>query len=165
MQYLKRRLTLLLSLIVVIAFSACSVSKEGRSIRKTINGDWNLQTVNVEGINSKLKAKVFNEAELECFIGSNWNFISNNSTGSYTLAGSPSGCPSLTRSIRWSVYEPKDAEKEFQFKRLDEKKNPMDDNNGFRMAVGVVTETTMQLKSAITFEGKAGNIVYNFVRK
>ncbi|MDO9374121.1 MAG: lipocalin family protein [Bacteroidota bacterium] len=165
MQYLKRNLRLLLAFSLVISFTACSVSKEGRSIRKSINGDWNLQSVNVEGIDSKLKAKVFNEADLECFIGSSWNFVSNNGMGSYTLVGNTSGCSSLTRSIRWSVYEPKGADKEFQFKRLDDKKNPMDDNNGFRMAVGTLTETTMQLKSAITFEGKAGNIVYNFVKK
>ena len=153
-------LTILLGL-----FSACSVSKEGRSMKKTINGDWNLLTVNIEGIDSKLKAKVFNEAPLDCFIGSNWNFVSNNGMGSYTLASTSADCQAVTRNIRWSVYEPKDAEKEFQFKRLDDKKNPMDDNNGFRLSVGALTENTMQLKSAITFEGKAGNIVYNFVKK
>src|SRR5688500_2731284 len=151
MKYFTGRLNLLLTFSLLVMLSACSVSKEGRSMKKTINGDWNLQTVNVEGIDSKLKAKVFNEADLECFIGSNWNVVSNNSMGSYSLAGTTPGCPSITRNIRWSVYEPKDAEKEFQFKRLDDKKNPMDDNNGFRMAVGALTETTMQLKSAITF--------------
>ena len=165
MNYITGRLNLLVILSLVILFSGCSASKEGRSMRKSIDGDWNLQTVNIEGIESKLKAKVFNEADVECFIGSNWNFVSNNGMGSYTLPGATAGCPAITRSIRWSVYEPKDAEKEFQFKRLDDKKNPMDDNNGFRMAVGALTETTMQLKSAITFEGKAGSIVYNFVKK
>jgi hypothetical protein len=162
---MNRFCSLLLLVLFLGLYTGCSVSKEGRSMKKTINGEWNLQTINVEGINSKLKAKVFNEAELECFIGSNWNFVSNNGSGSYALNGSPTGCQSITRNIRWTVYEPKDAEKEFQFKRLDDKKNPMDDNNGFRLDVGTLTETTMQLKSAITFEGKAGNIVYNFVKK
>ncbi len=165
MKCMNRFCSLLLLVLLLGLYTGCSVSKEGRSMKKTINGEWNLQTINVEGIDSKLKAKVFNEAELECFIGSNWNFVSNNGSGSYSLNGSPTGCQSITRNIRWSVYEPKDADKEFQFKRLDDKKNPMDDNNGFRLDVGTLTETSMQLKSAITFEGKAGNIVYNFVKK
>ena len=143
---------------------SCSVSKEARSMKKTINGDWILQTIDVEGINSKFKAKVFNEADFNCFIGSTWNFVANNGMGSYTLVGG-SGCDAITRKIRWSIYEPKDAEREFQFKRLDDKKNPMDDNDGFRLDVGAFSGNTMQLKSSITFEGKAGTFVYNFVKK
>ena len=149
----------------LLFFTACSGSKEARTMKGTIKGDWLLQTVNIEGINSKIEAKVFNEADFNCFIGSTWNFISNNNMGSYTLSGSPSGCSSVTRNIRWSVYEPKGGEREFQFKRLDEKRNPLDDNNGFRLGVTTLTDNTMQLKSAITFEGKAANIVYNFVKQ
>ena len=134
-------------------------------MKKTINGDWTLQTIDVEGINSKFKAKVFNEADFNCFIGSTWNFISNNSMGSYKLEGGAAGCDAVTRNIRWSVYEPEGADKEFQFKRLDDKKNPMDDNNGFRLKVGTITDNTMQLKSDITFEGKPGTFIYNFVKR
>ncbi|MEJ7587188.1 MAG: hypothetical protein WKI04_06470 [Ferruginibacter sp.] len=145
-------------------FTACSVSKEGRSIKKGIAGSWTLQTVNTEGITAKFAAKVFNESDLNCFVGSTWNFVANNSSGSYTLVGGTPGCSTLQRNIRWSVYEPKDSPKEFQFKRLDEKNSPMDDNNGYRLSV-TMGDNSMQFKSAITFEGKPGNIVYNFVRK
>ncbi|MBC7886784.1 MAG: lipocalin family protein [Ferruginibacter sp.] len=145
--------------------SACASSKQGRTMKSTINGSWNLQTINTEGINAKFTAKVFNETDLNCFVGSSWDFISNNSTGTYTLVGGTTGCSTLQRNIRWSIFEPKDSPKEFQFKRLDEKRNPMDDNNGFRLSVTVLDNNTMQLKSAITFEGKPGNIVYNFVKK
>ncbi len=152
-------------LITIGLLTACSVSKQGRTMKKTIDGEWVLQTINTEGINSKFTAKVFNEADLNCFVGSSWNFVSNNSTGSYTLVGGTKGCATLQRNIRWSIYEPKDAPKEFQFKRLDENKKPMDDNNGFRLSVTMLDDNTMQLKSAITFEGKPGNIVYNYVKK
>lgn len=145
--------------------TACSASKQGRTMKKTINGSWNLQTVNTEGINAKFTAKVFNEADLNCFIGSSWDFNANNSLGNYTLIGGNQGCATLQRNIRWSIYEPKDGAQEFQFKRLDEKRSPMDDNNGFRLSVTSLNDNTMQMKSAITFEGKPGNIVYNFVRK
>lgn len=134
-------------------------------MKKSINGSWVLQTVNTEGITAKFAANVFNEADLNCFIGSSWNFISNNNTGSYNLVGGNTGCSTLQRNIRWTIYEQKDEPKEFQFKRLDEKNNPMDDNSGFRLSVTMLDNNTMQLKSAITFENKPGNIVYNFVKK
>ncbi len=144
-------------------FTACSVSKEARTMKSTINGTWTLQTVDVQGINAKFKATVFNEADYNCFIGSVWTFISNNSMGTYTLSAA-AGCPAITRNIRWSVYEPKGEEKRFQFKKLDEKKNPLDNNDGFRLGVNAITDNSMQLTSAITFEGKPATIVYNFVK-
>ncbi len=150
-------------LIFVFLAAACSVSKEAHTMKHSINGNWTLQTVDVQGINGKIATTVFNEADIKCFTGSTWTFISNNSLGTYQLS-SAAGCPSVTRNIRWSVYEPKGEEKKFQFKRLDEKKNPMDDNDGYRLSVASLSDTNMQLTSAITFEGKPATIVYNFVK-
>lgn len=152
-------------LMMVGLLSACATSKQGRSMKNSIDGSWTLQTVNTEGINAKFTAKVFNEANLSCFVGSSWDFNAGNSLGTYALVGGATGCATMQRNIRWSIFEPKDAPKEFQFKRLDDKRNPMDDNNGFRLSVTMLEGSTMQLKSAITFEGKPGNIVYNFVKK
>ena len=161
-----KKLSIVFQLILLVFLAAsCSTSKEARGYKKTIKGNWQLQTVVTEGIMGTVKAQVFNEADFNCFIGSTWHFVSNNSMGSYTIPATTSGCDAITRNIRWSVYEPKGAEKEFQFKRLDEKKNPMDDNNGFRLSVGSISDNSMQLRSAITFEGKPGTFVYNFVKK
>lgn len=154
-----------LVVLLMTFLGSCAVSKDGRNMKKTINGSWTLETINVEGFTAKIKATVFNEADMDCFIGSDWNFIANNSMGSYTLPSTSVGCPHITRTIRWSIFEPKDAEREFQFKRLDDKKNPLDDNDGFRLSVASLTANTMQLKSAITYQSKAGFIVYNFVKK
>jgi hypothetical protein len=145
-------------------FSACSSSKEARTMKKTIHGNWTLQTINIEGNNSIINVKVFNEADNNCFIASTWNFVANNSMGTYTLPSSASGCSPLTRSIRWSIFEQEGEERKLQFKRLDDKKNPMDDNNGYRLTIVALTESSMQLKSAITYEGKPVNIVYNFIK-
>ena len=154
-------------IIVCIAanLAACSASKEGRGIKKTINGNWVLQTITTEGITGVAKTTVFNEAEFGCFIGSEWNFIANNSMGTYTIVDSKKECPAIKRFIRWSVYEPKDLPKEFQFKRLDDKKNPMDDNNGFRLKITQLEKNEMSLKSEITFDGHPAAMIYNFVRK
>ncbi len=131
-------------------------------MKQEIKGEWVIKTISIEGTDARVKATVFNEADFNCFIGSTWNFIANNSLGTYMLPNNAAGCSSITRNIRWSIDEPEGDERKFQFKRLDDKKNPVDDNNGFRLSVATLTETSMQLKSALTFEGKPINIVYNF---
>ena len=155
----------LIIILFTVTFSACSVSKEARSLKKSINGNWVLETITTEGITGITKTTVFNEAEFGCFIGSEWNFISNNSMGSYTIVDPKKECPSIKRFIRWSIYEPKDAAKEFQFKRLDDKKNTMDNGDGFRLTAIQVDNNQMKLRSDIIFSGHAAAIIYNFVKK
>ena len=148
----------------IIFFAACSGSKEAGTMKKTINGNWTLKTIAVEGNNSIINVKVFNEANNNCFIGSQWNFISNNSMGTYTYPSGADGCVATSRKIRWSIYEPKGEEKKFQFKRLDDKNNPLDDNNGYRLNVAALTDSSMQLKSDINYEGKPVGVIYNFIK-
>jgi len=162
---LRSEFGILLTALAIVVLASCSVSKEARSIKKNMNGNWILQTVTVEGITGVVKTRVFNEADLGCFIGSEWNFISNNSMGSYTLIDKSKNCTPVKRFIRWSVYEPKDATKEFQFKRLDDKKNAMDNGDGYRLKVTEQDGTNLKLRSDIVFDGHAGAIIYNFVKK
>ena len=161
----KSALGSLITALVIVVFASCSGSKEARSIKSSINGNWVLQTVTVEGITGVVKTTVFNEADLSCFIGSEWNFISNNSMGSYTLVDKSKNCTPVKRFIRWSIYEPKDAAKEFQFKRLDDKKNAMDNGDGYRLIVTEHGDNNLKLRSDIVFEGRNSAIIYNFVKK
>ena len=154
----------LIAVLLVVAFASCSVSNEARGMKKNINGNWILQTITAEGITGVVKTRVFNEADLSCFIGSEWNFISNNSMGSYTLVDKSKNCTQLKRFIRWSIFEPENAAKEFQFKRLDDKKNSMDNGDGYRLTLTEHSDNTFKLRSNIVFEGKASAIIYNFVK-
>jgi hypothetical protein len=155
----------LITALAILLFTSCSVTKEARSIKKNINGNWILETATVEGIVGVLKTRVFNEADLACFIGSEWNFISNNSMGSYSIVDNSKNCKPLKRFIRWSVYKPKDAVKEFQFKRLDDKKNAMDNGDGYRLTVIEHGDNNLKLRSEITFNGIRGAIIYKFEKK
>ena len=150
---------------VVVGLSDCTVSKEARTMKKNSSGSWILQTITTEGIVGVAKTKSFNEAEFGCFIGSEWSFIANNSMGSYTIVDTKKECPTIKRLIRWSIYEPKGEPKQFQFKRLDDKKNPMDNNAGFRLSVIQLDKTVMKLKSVITFDGHPAALIYNFLKK
>lgn len=161
---MKASVIILLSSLFALIIS-CAGSKEARNLKKSINGNWHLETVTIEGNNSILNVKVFNEAENNCFIGSSWNFVGNNGTGSYTLLESKGNCSAITRKIHWSIYEPEGEEKKFQFKRLDEKGKPLDDNNGYRLSISALSETYMKLVSRITYENKPVDIVYNFTKK
>ena len=155
-----------ISLIILLSFfTACSVSKEAQTQKQIINGDWVLESINVEGLTGSFNTKVFNEASLNCFIGSNWHFFANTSSGTYNLSGTSNGCGVVRRNIKWSIYEPKNEEKKFQFKRLDDKGNGMDDNSGFRLTIASLTTMNMKLISNITIENKPGKVVYNFIKK
>ena len=155
----------LVTALAIVILASCSVSKEARSIKSNINGNWVLETVTVEGITGVVKTTVFNEADLSCFIGSEWNFVSNNSMGSYSLVDKSKNCTPVKRFIRWSIFEPKDAAKEFQFKRLDDKKNAMDNGDGYRLIVTEHGDNNLKLRSDIVFEGRKSAIIYNFVKK
>jgi len=149
---------------LVSFFTACSGSKEAGTMKKSINGNWTLKTIAIEGNNSILNVKVFNEADNNCFIGSQWNFVSNNGAGNYTFPLGTGGCVATNRKIKWSIFEPAGGVRQFQFKRLDDKSNPLDDNNGYRLDVAALTDSSMQLKSNITYEGKPVAVRYNFTK-
>ncbi len=158
-----KKTALLLTLIVCL-FTSCSSSKEARTYKKTINGNWQLQTVTTEGIMGKVKVLLFNEADFNCFIGSSWKFNDANSLGSYDISKNGTECDAVKRDIRWTIYEAPNEPKLLQFKRLDEKLKTMDDGAGFRFTIVQLDNNKMQLRSNITFENKPATLVYNFVK-
>ena len=151
--------------ILLFTLSACS-TRLGTKERKTINGHWVLQTATMEGIEGKVNTRVLNEAPLNCFVGSQWNFVNNNSMGNYALSAATEGCSPLSRNFRWSVVEGADnAPKILQYKRLDENRKEMDANDaGFRFTIIELSASSMILKNEFTFEGKPASFIYKFVR-
>jgi hypothetical protein len=151
--------------LLVLTISSCSSSKEARSYKKIVNGNWQLQTISTEGINGKVKAQVLDEADFNCFVGSSWNFNQNNSLGYYEISKNAGECVAIKRNIRWSIFEEAGAPKMLQYKRVDNKYKDMDEGKaGFRFTIVSITNTQMQLKSNITFEGKPASFIYNFVK-
>ncbi len=151
-------------LIIGFLLASCTISKEARSYKSAIDGNWQLKTIATEGIMGKVKVQLFNEAELNCFIGSQWNFNDGNSLGKYSIAKNANECVDVVRNIRWSIFDTKAEPKLLQFKRLNDKLKVIDDGNGFRFTIVQLDKNTMQLKSAITFENRPAAIIYNFAR-
>ena len=161
-----KKLSLAISaFIFVLVVASCSSSKEARTYKKTVNGNWQLQTITTEGITGKIKAKVLDEADFNCFVGSTWNFNQNTNLGYYEISKNGGECVAIKRNIRWSIFEETGSPKMLQYKRVDNKYKDMDEGKaGFRFEIVSITDTQMQLKSNITFEGKPASFVYNFVK-
>ncbi len=161
-----KKLDLCLGIFIFSLFSnACSSSKQARTYKREINGHWQLQTVVSEGITGKIKIQLFNEADFNCFVGSNWNFDYRNSLGSYILDKNAGECVSIKREIRWSIFEAPGEAKLFQFKRLNKDLKDLDENaGGFRFTILQLDDHVMKLKSDINFEGKPASIIYNFIK-
>ncbi len=159
-----KKLQLLFSfLFIAVIFVSCSTSKEARTQRRIIDGNWQLQTVITEGITGKIKAQVFNEEDFNCFVGSAWHFNNNNSLGYYNISQNAGECVAIKRDFRWSIDETT-TPKLFQFKRLDTKLKDLDEGGGFKFTIVQLSDQAMQLRSDITFEGKPASFIYNFVR-
>lgn len=157
---MKPLLSILFSALLLGTIS-CKTSKEARSIRTTVKGSWTVTDVRISGTNGKFKAKVFGEADYSCFIGSQWNFNTSTSIGTYSL-GTGAACSVITRKIRWSIYEIKGEPKQLQFKRLNEKEKDIDDGNGYRLTINSISQNNMEVQSELIFEGKPIQIIYNF---
>jgi hypothetical protein len=156
---------LVLSLIVIAMGTSCSMSKEARTYRNQMNGNWQLQTVVSEGITGKVKVQLLNEADLTCFVGSQWNLDNKTGLGYYSISQNAGECVAVKRNFRWSIYEAKDEPKLFQFKKVDDKYKPIEEGHvGYRFTILDMQKTSMKLRSDVTFEGKTASFIYNFVR-
>ncbi|MFT3982209.1 MAG: lipocalin family protein [Ferruginibacter sp.] len=152
---------------VVVTAVSCSGSKEARTNRSKVNGKWQLQTVVSEGIvlASQTKAELLNEADLKCFVGSSWSFNSLNSLGTYSINQNGGECAAVTRNIRWSIYEANGQPNILQFKKVDNKYKDIEEGNvGYRFTILQLDNTSMKLRSDVTFEGKPASFIYNFVK-
>ena len=164
-----KKINLLCSVLIAALFLAsCSSSKEARTYERDITGKWQLQTVVTEGIAlaSQTKAQLLNEADLKCFVGSAWTFNNKTNLGTYTISQNGGECVAVKRYVRWSIYEAAGQPKLLQFKKVDDKyyKDIDEGNSGYRFTILQVDNTTLKLKSDVTFEGKPASFIYNFVR-
>lgn len=149
----------------LLLFISCSTSKEARKYEHTIDGNWQLQTVSTEGITGKVNAKLLNEADLTCFVGSTWKFNRNNNLGSYDINKNGGECVAVKRDLRWSIYEAKGEPPLFQFKKLDSNLKEINEGNaGYRFSIIEITDNMMKFRSDVSFEGKEVSFIYNFLR-
>jgi hypothetical protein len=162
---MKKAALIIYFMLISMLLVSCSSSRQAHLVKKTINGNWQLQTVVTESISGKFKMPLFNEADFKCFVGSSWSFNDQNSLGTYTISKNADECLSIKRNIRWLIYEATASEpKLLQFKRLDDQYKEIDEGAGFRFVIVKLDDKEFQLRSDFILEGKPASFVYNFVR-
>ena len=132
--------------------------------KKGLNGSWILTDIQFDGIPKGSKVSIFDEAPYQCFIGSQWDFISNNNKGSYTITSTDNGCNTLTQPIIWSIVQENGASL-FQFKKIFNGDKAKNVTTGYKVTVSDVEATTMTWRAVVGFQGQTGYLVYTFQRK
>ena len=166
------RKTLLVCILAVMVFACKSApvepavqaqvsnaptSKLDKTTQVGMKGNWQIASVAFPG-SEYIKVNSFNLADSKCFIGSNWNFISNNNKGTMTL-NSPN-CTAFTSAITWYVNK----EGQFVLKILDEGLKSRKVKTGFVLVVANQSENSFQLIDKISVGNNPTDVVYQFQR-
>jgi hypothetical protein len=137
--------------------SNAPMTKLDRSTQVGMKGNWQITDVSYPG-SDYIKVNSFNLADSKCFIGSTWNFISNNNKGTMTL-NSPN-CTGFTSAITWYVNK----EGQFVLKILDEGLKSRKVKTGFVLGVANQSENSFQLIDKINVGNKPTDVIYQFQR-
>lgn len=139
---------------------SCSTAKTSQSNRAEfmkLKGDWQITSVNYD---NNYKVKPFDEnADAQCFVGSQWTLIPNNWTGSYTINGG-GDCPSVIQPIKFEVVNGS----EFKFKKLVEGSKAKAVLSGYSLNLINQTADQFSLEQNIPADGQNVRVVYNFER-
>ena len=132
-------------------------TKLDKSTQVAIKGNWVLTNVTYAG-SDYIKVTSFDLADSKCFIGSTWNFISNNNKGSMALTSA--SCTSFSSPIVWSINN----QGLFVLKILDAGVKAKKVRDGYLLKVAGVTESSFQLIDNINVGGQVKDVVYQFQR-
>lgn len=156
----------LLILVTALLVVSCGPSKTAIEARKTFKGDWVLNNITYPSNTGDFNVTLFNEASANCFQGSMWSFVSNNNTGTYTLQG-PNCTAAGERYFNWSIDEENTARAggyDFLLKPTDERNRSTTGNQGFRINLVELSETSMTWEQTVTLEGSPFVIRMNFTK-
>ena len=151
-------LTGILGTLFAVSCSSANQAQNARADFMKLKGSWEISSVDYD---KQCKIKPFDEgADAQCFVGSQWNLVPNNNTGSYALSGG-GDCPTVTRAIKFDVSK----DKEFSFKVIDAGVKAKNVTAGYVLDFQNQTPTTFTLVQNVPFEGKILKVYYNFTKK
>lgn len=145
---------------VVLLVSCKSTSPVETSLdsktERMLKGNWTVTAVTFPG-SEYIKVKSFDMFDSQCFVGSEWSFVSNNNKG--TLALNNASCSSYTTDLTW--YINKEGQLVMKFLNAEKSKKV---NQGYIMNVGSLTESSFQLIDKVNVGSTPTNVVYQFNR-
>jgi hypothetical protein len=144
---------------VILLFACKSTSvtstKLDKSSQVAIKGNWVITSVTYPG-SDYIKVNSFQIADSKCFVGSTWNFISNNNKGNVSLT--KSDCPAFSSPIVWSINK----EGVFVLKIVEAGVKSKAVTQGYLLRVANQTETSFQLIDTINAGGQTKEVRYQF---
>ncbi|WOD44820.1 lipocalin family protein [Hwangdonia lutea] len=150
----------LLILLLTVTFVSCGSTKTVRQAKKTIKGNWTLTSVTYNKTGT-YNVTLLNDASKACFEGSTWQFVPNNNTGTYAI--NQTACNTGERYFNFTIQEV-DAQTglyDFLLKPTNEK-GKSETNQGFRIKLKALSETSMQWEQTVLVDGAPFVITMNF---
>ena len=136
--------------------------------RSGLKGKWVLNSVDREDIPAAYTIKnIFDEAPVDCFVGSVWTLPTGNYRGSIAFNAAGNLCADgAVRAIVWSVY---DGAKEglypqFQFKKIYSGEKASNVTSGYRLNLSYSDGQSLIMRMPIPLDNGTGNLVFNFSR-
>ena len=148
---MKKIIALMIVAVLLFACKSTSVTstKLDRSSQVSIKGNWVITNITTPGSNY-IAINSFQIADSKCFIGSTWNFISNNNKGSMNLT--KSDCPAFSFN----------KESQFVLKILDAGEKAKKVRDGYVLRLANQTETSFQLIDNVNIAGQNKEVIYQF---
>lgn len=158
-----KKIFILLATIGLLA-SCGGTSKVAKEARKSFDGQWTLTSVTYPNNPGQFNVTLFNEAQASCFENSNWDFVSNNNRGTYTVSGT--GCDGETNQFIWSIDEDNTPQGIYDFllKPTNEDYKSTTGNEGFRLNLQSLTDTNMTWSQTVSLDGSPFTIKMNFTK-
>ena len=151
----------LLLLALAALFAACSTTKQVRNSQKGLKGNWTLVSVTTDQGNKVTIKELFNQASPDCFEGSEWIFVSNNNSGTYSFMDV--ACVNSTHSIKWFM-EQEGETIYFLWKFIPDGVKPKDVTAGYKLQLISESDTEFVLAQDASLEGEIITIYYQFVK-
>lgn len=182
---MRRHILSIVSLLtVVLLMVSCGAQKKGSSNSSVstsaagptasqwkagVKGKWVLNSVERQDIPQSYTIKnIFDEAPVDCFVGSVWNLPGGNQRGSITFNTSGTLCANgAVRTIVWSIYNPgkMGGNPEFQFKKIYAGDKASNVTSGYRLDLTYADESRLEMKMPIALnDGKTGYLLLNFAK-
>ncbi|WP_437920766.1 lipocalin family protein [Sphingobacterium sp. LRF_L2] len=151
--------------------TSSSVAVDGPSAaqwRSGLKGKWVLNSVDREDIPGSYTIKnIFDEAPVDCFVGSVWTLPGGNYRGSIAFNASGTLCADgAVRTIVWSVYDVKtdDQHPQFQFKKIYSGEKAANVTSGYRLNLSYSDGQSLVMRMPIPLDNGTGNLVFNFTK-
>ena len=152
----------LIILVLTLSLLSCGTSKVVRDSEKDLKGNWTLNSFNYSKTGS-FAVNLFNDTSTDCFEGSTWEFIPNNNSGTYEI--NSSDCVTGPRKFKFFIQEIDAATGlyDFMLKPVNAK-GKSETNQGYRLKLAGITETTMQWRQTVTLDDSPFTIFMNFTK-